>query len=300
MKSAESSIAINETRGRTMGAVISELIKARLTMLVLVTTLAGFFMGSTAGSFDFILLFHTMVGTAFLAAGAAALNQVMEREFDARMDRTSSRPLPSGEIRPDVALVFGGVVSIAGMVYTAMLVNTLTALIGAVTLGSYLFIYTPLKRITAFNTIIGAIPGALPPLMGWTAVQNNIDAKGWSLFAILFFWQLPHFLAIAWMYRDDYAKAGFVMLPKVDPDGFRTGSQAVNHTIGLLFVSLFPVVLGLAGKGYFGAALLLGVFFLRCAFRFSGQRNEVSAKKLFLASIVYLPVLLLAMAFDKI
>jgi protoheme IX farnesyltransferase len=243
---------------------------------------------------------HALLGTGLLASGAAALNQVLERELDAKMRRTASRPLPAGEMRSDIALIFGGICAIAGMVYTAVLVNMLTALIGAITLGAYLFIYTPLKRITTFNTVIGAIPGALPPLMGWTAVQNNIDARGWSLFAILFFWQLPHFLAIAWLYRGEYEKAGFVMMPKLDPEGYRTGSQAFNHTIGLCFMSLFPVVLGLAGTFYFVAAVLLGAYFAKQAFHFSSQRNEAAARRLFLASIVYLPLLLMVMAFDKL
>ncbi len=299
MKSVDPALSIHPGRDRTLAAVIADLVKARLTALVLITTLAGFYMGSEGGV-DLLLLLHALLGTGLLASGAAALNQVLERELDAKMRRTASRPLPAGEMRSDIALIFGGICAIAGMVYTAVLVNMLTALIGAITLGAYLFIYTPLKRITTFNTVIGAIPGALPPLMGWTAVQNNIDARGWSLFAILFFWQLPHFLAIAWLYRGEYEKAGFVMMPKLDPEGYRTGSQAFNHTIGLCFMSLFPVVLGLAGKFYFVAAVLLGAYFAKQAFHFSSQRNEAAARRLFLASIVYLPLLLMVMAFDKL
>jgi len=299
MKSVDPALSIHPCRDRTLAAVIADLVKARLTALVLITTLAGFYMGSEGGV-DLLLLLHALLGTGLLASGAAALNQVLERELDAKMRRTASRPLPAGEMRSDIALIFGGICAIAGMVYTAVLVNMLTALIGAITLGAYLFIYTPLKRITTFNTVIGAIPGALPPLMGWTAVQNNIDARGWSLFAILFFWQLPHFLAIAWLYRGEYEKAGFVMMPKLDPEGYRTGSQAFNHTIGLCFMSLFPVVLGLAGKFYFVAAVLLGAYFAKQAFHFSSQRNEAAARRLFLASIVYLPLLLMVMAFDKL
>jgi protoheme IX farnesyltransferase len=242
----------------------------------------------------------TLFGTALLACGAAALNQLWEREYDAKMARTETRPLPSGELQPQTVLIFGAVCSMTGLIVLSLAVNLLTSFLGALTLVSYLFVYTPLKRKTWLNTAVGAIPGALPPLMGWTAARNDLDVSGWSLFAILFFWQIPHFLAIAWMYRDEYAKAGFVMLPAVDADGIRTGRQAVSHTLGLLFMSLLPVTLRLAGPIYFVGAVLLGGFFLFRAFKFSNDLSLSRARQLFLASIVYLPLLLILMVLDKI
>lgn len=279
--------------------VFSELIKARLTFLVLLTTLVGFYAGFR-GSIDYLLLFHTMLGTALLASGAAALNQWLEREHDAKMARTEDRPLPSGRMQPGTVLILGGVCGSVGLIYLALAVNLLTSLLGAATLASYLFIYTPLKRVTTLNTIVGAIPGALPPLMGWTAARGEVSRGGWALFAILFFWQLPHFLAIAWMYREQYAKAGFMMLPVVDPQGQRTGRQAVSHTLGLLPVSLSPFLFGLAGPVYLLGALALGLTFLWFAVRFSRHLTIPRARQLFFASILYLPLLLGLMVFDKI
>jgi protoheme IX farnesyltransferase len=279
--------------------VFSELVKARLTLLVLITALVGFYVGAR-GALDWALMIHTLLGTALLACGAAALNQLIEREHDAKMRRTEGRPLPSGRLQPDTVLVFGGFSSMAGLIYLAFGVNLLTSLLGAVTLVTYVFVYTPLKRLTWLNTTVGAIPGALPPLMGWTAATGELTGAGWALFAILFFWQIPHFLAIAWMYRDEYAKAGFVMLPGVDPTGERTAHQAVSHAIGLLIVSLCPVLFRVAGATYFVGALLIGLVFLAAAFAFALQLNVSRARQLFFASIIYLPLLLGLMVFDKI
>jgi len=287
------------TTDKSSLAVFCDLIKARLTFLVLLTTLVGFYVG-TRGPMDWWLMAHTLAGTALLACGAAALNQLWEREHDAKMPRTESRPLPSKRLTPRAVLVLGGAFSIAGMVELALFVNLLTALLGAVTLASYLFVYTPLKRVTWLNTAIGAIPGALPPLMGWTAARNDLTADGLSLFAILFFWQIPHFLAIAWLYREQYEKAGFVMLPSVDADGSRTGRQAVSHTLGLLTVSLLPFALRLAGPAYLLGALILGLLFLGCAILFSLQLSRTRARQLFLASVLYLPLLLVVMVIDKL
>jgi protoheme IX farnesyltransferase len=186
------------------------------------------------------------------------------------------------------------------LIYLSLAVNLLTSLLGAVTLASYVWIYTPLKRVTWLNTAVGAIPGALPPLMGWTAARNELTGEGWALFAILFFWQIPHFLAIAWMYRDEYEKAGFVMLPSVDPGGFRTGRQAVSHTLGLLIVSLTPFLAGLAGRLYLFGAVILGAMFVFYAVQFSRQLTRQRARQLFLVSILYLPLLLGLMVFDKL
>jgi protoheme IX farnesyltransferase len=249
---------------------------------------------------NLLLMFHALLGTGLLASGAAALNQLLEREFDARMRRTAGRPLPSGRLQPGTVMLIGGISSAIGLVYLAVLVNLLTSVIGAVSLISYLFIYTPLKRVTWTNTLVGAIPGALPPLMGWTAARGELANEGWTLFAILAFWQLPHFFAIAWMYRDEYAKAGFIMLPNVDADGRRTGQQAVWNTIALLLASLFPFAFHMAGMVYLVSALVLGAIFLWFAIQFSRQLTLSRARQLFIASIIYLPLLLSAMVWDKL
>jgi protoheme IX farnesyltransferase len=249
---------------------------------------------------DYLLMLHTLLGTALVASGAAALNQLLERRYDGLMRRTEDRPLPSGRLEPDTVLIFGGLCSALGLIYLAWAVNPLTSVLGAITLVSYLFIYTPLKRVTPLNTVIGAIPGALPPLMGWTAARNEINSEGWSLFAILFFWQLPHFLAIAWIYREDYARAGFAMLPLIDPGGELTARHAVSHTLGLLPISLFPFLFRLEGIFYLAGALVLSLVFLWQAVRFSRDRSVLRARQLFYASILYLPLLLFLMAIDKI
>jgi heme o synthase len=280
-------------------AVYSDLVKARLTTLVLLTTLVGFYIGFR-GPMDYLLMFHTLFGTALVAAGAAALNQLLEREYDAKMRRTADRPLPSGRLQPVTVMLFGGVCAVAGLIYLALLVNPLTTVLGAVSLISYLFIYTPLKRMTWLNTAVGAVPGALPPLMGWAAARGELAGGGWALFAILAFWQLPHFFAIAWMYRDEYAKAGFKMLPNVDPDGSRTAQQAISHTLGLLPISLAPFLFHLVGPVYLTGAILLGAGYLWCAMRFGREMSIASARRLFFASIAYLPLLLAAMVLDKV
>ncbi len=279
-------------------AVFADLVKARLTTLVLLTTLVGFYLG-WRGPMNYLLLFHTLLATALVAAGASALNQWIEKDYDAKMPRTQDRPLPSGRMQPVSAMLFGGGSSVCGLVYLAFAVNLLTSVLGSVTLVSYLFIYTPLKRVTWINTLVGAIPGALPPLMGWTAARNQLSGEGWALFAILAFWQLPHFFAIAWLYRDEYAKAGFVMLPHVDPDGSRTAQQSISNTLALLLVSLFPYLWQISGRGYLVVALALGLAFLMLAIRFSRQLTRSSARQFFLASILYLPLLLTALVLDK-
>ncbi|MDB6123860.1 MAG: Protoheme farnesyltransferase [Pedosphaera sp.] len=284
---------------KTRFAVISDLFKARLTFLVLLTTLVGFYVGFR-GPLNLLLLLHTMLGTALVASGAAALNQLLEREHDAKMRRTEDRPLPSGRLQPRTVLILGVACGGVGLIYLASAVNLLTSLLGAITLVSYLFVYTPLKRITTLNTVIGAIPGALPPLMGWAAAQGEITPGGWSLFAILFFWQLPHFFAIAWIYREQYAQAGFMMLPVVDPNGERTGRQAVSHTLGLLPISLCPYLFKLAGPVYLFGALALGLAYLWFAIQFSRHLTVPRARQLFFVSILYLPLLLGLMVFDKI
>ena len=284
---------------KNLAAVLADLIKARLTALVLLTTFVGFYLGER-GTVNFLLMFHALFGTALVASGAAALNQWLERDYDAKMRRTASRPLPSGRLQPATAAIFGGACSVMGLVYLAVLVNPLTSVVGAVTSVSYLFIYTPLKRVTWVNTLVGAIPGALPPLMGWTAARNELSGEGWALFAILAFWQIPHFMAIAWLYRAEYAKAGFVMLPNVASGGSRTAQQAVSNTIALLLASLCPFAFGLNGKVYLAVALVLGAGYFFCAVRFARQLTAPRARQLFLASIIYLPLLIAALVGNKV
>lgn len=279
-------------------AVYCDLFKARLTFLVLLTTLVGFYVGFR-GPMDYPLMLHTLLGTALVAAGASALNQLWERDYDARMRRTCDRPLPSGRLQPATVLGIGCVTAMTGLAYLAAAVNPATSLLGALSLACYLFIYTPLKRVTWLNTLVGAFPGALPPLMGWTAARGEIGRAGLALFAIQVFWQLPHFLAIAWMYRDEYAKAGFKMLSVQDPTGERTSRHALGYTLALLPISLSPVWLGLAGSLYLVGALVLGLAFVGCAAQFARQLTLARARQLFYLSILYLPLLLGMMALDK-
>ncbi len=299
MKEVSAEILTARTTEKGWTAVFADLTKARLTALVLLTTLVGFYLG-WRGPMDYLLMFNALAATALVASGASALNQLLEREYDARMRRTQNRPLPSGRLQPTTVMLFGGITSVAGLVYLALAVNLLTSVLGAVTLISYVFIYTPLKRVTWVNTLVGAIPGALPPLMGWTAARNELSGEGWALFAILAFWQLPHFFAIAWMYRDEYARAGFVMLPNVDADGSRTATQSVSNTLALLLASLFPFVWHISGQFYLVSAIVLGAGFLFCAIRFARQMTHARARQLFLASIIYLPLLLAALVLDKV
>jgi protoheme IX farnesyltransferase len=299
MKEAAAEILGATSAEKGWTSVFADLVKARLTTLVLLTTLVGFYLGGT-GAMNYSLLIHALLATALVAAGASALNQWLERDFDARMRRTQGRPLPSGRLQPATVAIFGGVCSVAGLVYLTLAVNLLTSVIGAVTLVSYLFIYTPLKRVTWLNTVIGAVPGAFPPLMGWTAARGELTGEGWALFAILFFWQMPHFFAIAWIYRDEYDRAGFKMLPGIDPEGRRTAHHAVINTLALLAVSLFPFVFKMAGAAYCAGAILLGAGFLWCAIRFARQLTVSRARQLFFASILYLPLLLALLVWDKV
>jgi len=299
MKSSAEALNSTASVEKSWASVLADLVKARLTGLVLLTTFVGFYLG-WQGPMNFLAMFHALFGTALVASGASALNQWIEREHDAKMRRTATRPLPSGRMQPATVAIFGGICSIAGLIYLAVLVNPLTSVLGAVTSISYLFIYTPLKRVTWLNTLVGAIPGALPPLMGWTAARNELSGEGWALFAILAFWQIPHFMAIAWLYKEEYAKAGFVMLPNIDPDGSRTAQQSVSNTLALLLASLCPFAFGLNGKVYLVVALVLGVGYLWCAVRFARQLTMQRARQLFLASIIYLPLLIAALVGNKL
>lgn len=283
---------------RALLAVLAELTKARLTALVLVTTLTGFFVGRTAGN-DWLSGLHVLLGTALVAAGAAALNEWWERDLDRLMERTAHRPLPSGQVDPGVALGLGLAASLGGILYLALVVNPLTAALGAGALVSYVLIYTPLKRRTPLNTLVGAIPGALPPLMGWTAARGDFGTGGLALFGILLLWQIPHFMAIAWLYREQYERAGFRMLPVVDPDGRATGWVALGSTVLLLAVSLVPWTVGVSGPVYAAGAALLGLGFLVSAGRFTVSLDRQRARMMFFASIVYLPLLLGLLMLDS-
>lgn len=276
-----------------------ELTKPRVTFMVVLTAIAGFYM-ATQSAIDLLLLLNLVVGTALVAGGTSALNQLVEIEIDRRMKRTSKRPLPAGRLAPRAALLFGVSISTAGILYLLLLVNALTSLLAAATLISYVFIYTPMKRTSPMSTVVGAIPGALPPVGGWTAVRGELSIEAGILFAILFFWQLPHFLAIAWLYREDYARGGLRVLPVIDEDGDSTSRYILSNTLALLTISLMPTLIGISGHLYFWGAILLGAGFLLSGIRVSRQRTQKNARKLLLASVVYLPCLLLLMSLDKV
>src|SRR6185295_1073723 len=263
-----------------------ELSKARIVAMVLITTAAGFAMGSH----DWLAMVNALVGTALVAAGTNALNQYVERDHDAKMRRTRLRPLPDGRISPRAALLFSTAISLIGTVYLGLAVNWLTAALGAFTLTSYIFVYTPLKRVSTICTLIGAIPGAIPPLMGWTAATGSIRAGGWIIFAILFFWQLPHFMAISWMYRDDYARGGFSMLSVRDQDGQATARHAVLYSFALLTVSVLPPLFGLSTFIYLAGAVIAGAALTVASFAFLASRTPARARRLFMDSNIYLIV----------
>lgn len=269
-----------------------ELTKPRIAVLVLFTVAAGALLAG-GGRVDPLVLLHTVLGTALVAAGASTLNQWLERHSDARMKRTENRPLPAGRLLPIEAVVFGFALGLAGLAYLAVtLGQVLTVLVAGFTFLSYVFVYTTLKRLTPLNTLIGAVPGALPPVIGWTAVRGSLDGEALILFAILFLWQVPHFLAIAWIYRDDYGRAGLRMLTVGDRHGRRTSRQMVTYCLALIAVSLMPALLGSAGLLYLGAALLLGLAFLACTLGFARSATDLHARRVLRASLIYLPVIL--------
>jgi protoheme IX farnesyltransferase len=284
------------SRGHLLGD-LAELVKARLTVLVPLTTAVGFYLGAP-GPFDFLALVHAVLGTA-MAAAAAALNQWWERRVDALMMRTKERPIPSGRMLPRDALIVGTILAIAGVVYLAVICNPLSALLASVTIGIYIFGYTPLKRISTVNTLVGAVPGALPPMIGWAAASGNVEPAAWSLFAILFCWQMPHFFAIAWMYREDYARGGFQMLSRDDDSGVRSASQGVLFCMALLIITGMPFYLGLTSAIYLPVALALGGWFTVMAMAFHRKKTVEAARALFLTSIIYLPLLLLTLVLTK-
>jgi protoheme IX farnesyltransferase len=263
-----------------------DLTKPRITLMVMLTAMVGFVVASS--DVRAVALLAMAAGTGLVAAGASALNMVLERHTDARMLRTRLRPLPAGRVRPGEALGFGLALTALGLLTLHWLSGPLAMAVALVTWASYLFGYTPLKTVTSLSTVVGAFPGALPPVIGWAAARGSIDAGALVLFAILFLWQIPHFLAIAWIYRDDYARGGLPMLPVVDPEGRLTGRQAVANSLALLIVSLTPAVAGMAGRVYLLGAILLGIVLTTMACRVAIRRSLASARALFVASIVYL------------
>jgi protoheme IX farnesyltransferase len=273
-----------------------ELSKSRIVLMVLITTAAGYLFA--AETVNPILMLHALLGTALVAAGTNALNQYVEREHDGRMNRTRSRPLPAGRITPRAALIFSSAIAILGTAYLGLAVNWLTAALGAFTLTSYIFVYTPLKRVSTICTIIGAIPGAVPPLMGWTAATNELGVGGWIIFGILFFWQLPHFMAISWLYREDYARGGYVMLSTIDADGTAVARQAIYYTLALLPLSVAPTFLGLTGTVYLVGATAAGAALLAYAIRFFFERSTGHARGLFMISNLYLLTVMLLLVVD--
>jgi protoheme IX farnesyltransferase len=274
------------------------LTKPRLNSEAILTALAGFYMGS-GSPFRWGLMFFALLGTTAVAAGCGTLNQWFEAEADKKMKRTRKRPLPSGRVKSSDAFWYGMALSAAGLLVLFFLVNELAAFLGLAALVSYVVFYTPLKKITSLCTVVGAVPGAIPPMMGWAAAQNHVGPEGWVLFAILFFWQMPHFLAIGWMYRKDYARAGFPMLAVLDPKGDTTGMMAVVYAFGLLPVSLLPTYLHMAGHLYFWTALVLSSAFLFYSGLLARHKTLHYAKGLFWFSITYLPVLFGVMVLDK-
>ncbi|MGH9971040.1 MAG: heme o synthase [Pyrinomonadaceae bacterium] len=279
-------------------AAYAELTKPRITFLIVLTSAAGFAL-ATKGKIDYLALTRAMVGIALLSSGIATLNQYMERDLDGLMRRTADRPLPSGKLLPWEALLFGVGLTVIAEIYLAVLVNPLTALLGLTVIAGYLFGYTPLKTRTSLSTLVGAFPGAVPPLIGWTAATGSLSLEAWVLFAILFLWQFPHFLAIAWMYREDYARAGILMLPVVEPEGRITGQQIVVYTLMLLPVSLLPTALGISGRLYLYGAIILGLLFLYSSIRAAFSQSRQEARKLLLASVLYLPLLFVLMVLDR-
>ena len=275
-----------------------ELIKPRLVVMILITTAAGFYLG--AQTVDWLRCLHTLIGAGLTAAGVLGLNQYLERDVDAQMKRTQERPLPDGRMNPLEALLVGAVLTGGGMLYLTFIVNVLSGFVISLIVVSYLFLYTPLKRKTSLCTLIGAVPGALPPVVGWVAARGSLTGEAWVLFTILFLWQLPHSLAIAYIYREDYAKAGFRLLPVIHPDGASTCRQIVINCVALLGIGLLPALYNIAGSIYFFTALLAGAGFLAVGIYLARSRSVKAARYLLYASLFYLPLVFITMALDKI
>ncbi|MCZ6727770.1 MAG: heme o synthase [Acidobacteria bacterium] len=289
-----------DTAGATGGfADWLELTKPRITLMVLLTAGIGILLAAKEPP-GLELVLATVVGTWLVAAGSSALNHALEHRLDALMERTANRPVAAGRMAPRAAIAFGLLIGVSGLLLLAWRVNWITALLGLIAFLGYVVVYTPLKVKSSLSTLVGAIPGAIPPMMGWTAVAGELEPGAWVLFGLLFLWQLPHFLAIAWICRDDYARAGFPMLSVIQPDGGSTARQMVLYGLALIPVSLAPTVLGLAGRGYFAGALALGVLYLALGVAFVFDRSEAAARRVLLASVIYLPAVLGVLVFDRI
>lgn len=287
-----------ESSPRQLATALLELTKPRIVTLVLITVAAGYAIAPRHGQTDLSNLLLTLVGSGLVTAGAAAWNQLLERNRDARMRRTARRPLPTGRVSPRLAATFGATLGVLGTVVLTFGKHPIAAAVTAATFILYVLIYTPLKPRTTLNTIIGAIPGALPPVIGWAAATGNLDLGGWSLFLILFFWQFPHFLSIGWVYREDYARGGHRILAVVDPSGAVTARQSTLYALALLPAALLPSMLGLAGPLYFAGALGLSLYYLTASAKFWADVSDASARKLMRASFLYLPLLLLLLVLD--
>ena len=275
-----------------------ELTKPRINFMVVLTTSIGALLASR-GDPPLLALLHVLLGTALVSGGASAVNQILEREPDSRMSRTAERPMPTGRLSLELAWAFSVAISVAGLIYLTLAVNWPTALLGLAASASYILVYTPLKRTSSLSTLVGAVPGAIPPMMGWTAMAGQLEPGAWVLFGILFFWQLPHFLAIAWLCREDYGRAGFPMLSVTDSDGSRTGRQMILYSLALLPVSLMPTVLGLTGTAYLIAAAVLGILMVWLSVDFARHASRGAARRLMRFSIIYLPAVLVAMVLGQ-
>lgn len=298
MKARVEAKPLVEAQSRSKVLDYLELTKPRIAGMVLVTALAGYYMGAER-PLDLLRVFHMLLGTACVAAGANGMNQVIERRHDALMARTGDRPLPAGRLSVAEAATFSAVFAAAGIIYLGFLTTPLAAILAAATFLLYVLVYTPMKRTTPLNTAIGAAPGALPPLIGWAAARGDVTIPALSIFAILYLWQIPHFLAIAWIYREDYERGGFKMLPVVDPSGSSTARQIVTQGLALICVSLLPTLFHLTGYLYFFSALALGIAFWGFGLLAASRRSIPNARRLVLASVIYLPILLIVMMLDK-
>jgi protoheme IX farnesyltransferase len=292
------SVSVTPARSRLLADYVA-LTKPRVNFLVVLTTFAAFWLGAEPHA-TLGLLVHTLLGTLLVASGAAVLNQVLERDVDARMLRTQHRPIPDGRLAAADAAYFGLALSVVGVIELAVGTNALAAVVACFTLASYALIYTPLKRVTSLSTVIGAVPGALPPVIGWAAARGELSIEAAILFAIVFLWQMPHVLAVSWMYRDDYARGGIRVLPVTEPDGSSTARQTVSYAAALIPVSLIPTLVGFAGALYFTGALIAGLLLLVVGANFARFRTVARARQLFLASLLYLPLLWTLLLADSI
>ena len=299
MSSSTSTVNIATTSVSRRAVDFCELTKPRIVLMVLITAFVGYYAGSGSVP-DYLQLLQMLLGTALAAGGTLTLNQFLERETDAMMDRTCRRPLPDGRLQPHDALWFGIALTCLGLAYLALAVNVLSALVAAAITTSYLWAYTPMKRFSPLCVPVGAVPGALPPVIGWVAARGELSVDAWVLFAIMFLWQIPHTLAIACLYREDFAKAGIQFLPVMEPDGESTNRQIIVHCLALLVVGLLPTLIGLAGAIYFIAAFFLGIGFLASGVSLVMTPTRAGARRLLFASLIYLPVLLLVLALDRV